>query len=357
MSDEGTPTGPPKFPPVEEPPPPPSWPQTGQGWPPPGPDQSVPPGPAQGGPYGRPGGHWLHPLDVGRAFSSSWRLFKLRWKPMVGAILAVSLPVAIVSGLLQGWVIGPAMAEWTQQYLDALRTGDLSGVPLPPASASLAYVIAIASGIFGLVGNAAVITIVDASYRGGTAGAGDGLRAAFRRIVTLIGILFALFGLFIGIALIGALLITLLVVVGALIAAIVFFALRWSLAPQVAMVEGVGALKSLGRSWRLIDGSTWRLLGYYLLIGLVLIGFVLLTGLIVGIIQTIFFGPSFRIENGQVIPLSNPVALFMSSIFSSLALAIITPWWVTLLTLFYFDLRWRRGEQLPGDATTPAATA
>ena len=93
------------------------------------------------------------------------------------------------------------------------------------------------------------------------------------------------------------------------------------------------------------------------MIGLVLIGFVLLTGLIVGIIQTIIFGPSFRIENGQVIPLSNPVALFMSSIFSSLALAIITPWWVTLLTLFYFDLRWRRGEQLPGDATVLASTA
>jgi hypothetical protein len=142
-----------------------------------------------------------------------------------------------------------------------------------------------------------------------------------------------------------------------LVAAIIFFALRWSLAPQVAMVEGAGALRSLGRSWRLIDGSTWRLLGYYLLLGLTLAGFFLLTALVVGLFETLVFGPGFRIEGGQVVIVPPPsIAIVVSSVLSALALALVTPWWVTLLTLFYFDLRWRRGEPLTSNAAaTPAA--
>jgi len=142
-----------------------------------------------------------------------------------------------------------------------------------------------------------------------------------------------------------------------LIAAVIFFALRWSLAPQVVMVEGAGALKSLGRSWRLIDGSTWRLLGYYLLLVLIFIGYFLVVGLIVGGVQLLLFGPGFRIENGQILPLFNPLAVVFSTFLSALALALISPLWVTVLTLFYFDLRWRRGEPLPNSATAPAVAA
>ena len=168
----------------------------------------------------------------------------------------------------------------------------------------------------------------------------------------------------------GCSLITLLVVVGALIgdagltillaligavgliAAIIFFALRWSLAPQVVMVEGAGALNSLGRSWRLINGSTWRLLGYYLLLVLIFIGYVLAVGLIVAGVQLILFGPGFRVENGAIVALFNPLAVVFSTILSAVALAFISPFWVTVLTLFYFDLRWRRGEPLPAPAAT-----
>src|SRR5262249_21924686 len=62
MSDQGTPPGPPRFPPIEEPPSPPS------GWPPPG-SGNQPPMAHGTPPQGYPGGHWLHPLDVGRTFS------------------------------------------------------------------------------------------------------------------------------------------------------------------------------------------------------------------------------------------------------------------------------------------------
>jgi hypothetical protein len=370
MGDEGTPPGPPRFPPVDEQPPPSGWPPPGgEGYPPPY-GSSGPSGPS-GYPSG-PGGHWLHPLDVGRAFSSSWRLFRLRWRPMVGAVLAITVPVAIVQALVQGYVIGPALETWTDQYLAAIRSGDLSSVPLPPPIISLTYVIALFAGVLGIVANAAVIHIVDANYRGGRATATEGLRAAFGRFVTLLGIYLALIGIFIVVALIGGLLITVLVVLGAvigdvgltillsligvvgLVAAIIFFALRWSLAPQAAMIEGSGALAALGRSWRLITGSTWRLLGYFLLIGLVLFGFIIVGSVVAAIVGSIFGSP---LRTGAGLATMSPLATTVSALLSSVLIALVTPWWVTLLTLFYYDLRWRRGEPLAGAATAPVASS
>lgn len=53
------------------------------------------------------------------------------------------------------------------------------------------------------------------------------------------------------------------------VAAAVFLLVRWSLASPVVALEGVGPIVSLGRSWQLVRGWTWRVLGYGLLIGLV----------------------------------------------------------------------------------------
>jgi hypothetical protein len=371
MGDEGTPPGPPRFPPVDEPPPPP-------GWPPPGAGNGYPPPHGYGGPSGPsgypsgPGGHWLHPLDVGRAFGSSWRLFRLRWRPMLGAMLAITVPVALVQALVQGYVVGPALETWTDQYLAAIRSGNVTSVPLPPPIISLTYVVALIAGILGFIANAAVIHIVDANYRGGSATATEGLRAAFGRVMTLLGIYLALIGIFIAVAIIGALIITILVVLGAvigdvgltvllsligvigLIAAVIFFALRWSLAPQAAMIEGVGALKALGRSWRLITGSTWRLLGYFLLIGLVLFGFIIVGSIVAALVGSLFGSP---VRVGSALATMGPLATTVSALLSAVLFALVTPWWVTLLTLFYYDLRWRRGEPLAGAATAPAVPA
>ena len=252
------------------------------------------------------------------------------------------------------------------QYVAALRTGDVTSVPLPPPIISLTYVIALISGILGMVANAAVIHIADANYRGGSASAMEGLRAAFGRLLTLVGIFLALVGIFIAVAVIGGLIITVLVLLGAvigdvgltillsligvvgLIAAIIFFAVRWSLAPQAVMIEGVGTRKALGRSWRLITGSTWRLLGYFVLIGLVLFGFIILGSIVAALVGGLFGSP---LGTGAARTMG-PLATTVSALLSAVLFALITPWWVTLLTLFYYDLRWRRGEPLADAATT-----
>ena len=41
----------------------------------------------------------------------------------------------------------------------------------------------------------------------------------------------------------------------------VIIEIRWSLALPVVMLERLGPKASLGRSWRLVRGSAWRVLG------------------------------------------------------------------------------------------------
>jgi hypothetical protein len=57
----------------------------------------------------------------------------------------------------------------------------------------------------------------------------------------------------------------------AVAAAAVFLLVRWSLAAPVAALETPNPVATLGRSWSLVGGSTWRVLGYALLVGLVVV--------------------------------------------------------------------------------------
>jgi hypothetical protein len=253
------------------------------------------------------------------------------------------------------------------QYLSALQGGSLPTLSVAPGALGLTYLIGIVASILSLIANASVIHIVAANYGGGRATATEGLRAAFGRTLTLVGIYVVEILLYVAIALIGFVAIVLLVVVGALIgdagltilltligvvglfAAFVFFALRWSLAPQAAIIEGTAALKSLGRSWRLVNGSTWRLLGYALLIGLITVG-LSLVGLIGATVVDV-------VLSGGSAGATNPIAVVIGGVLSGLVVLAFVPWFVAVLTLFYFDLRWRRGEPLPNNAakTAPAA--
>ena len=67
----------------------------------------------------------------------------------------------------------------------------------------------------------------------------------------------------------GAFLVLLGVV--AVAAAAVFLLVRWSLAAPVAALERSNPVATLGRSWSLVGGSTWRVLGYALLVGVVVV--------------------------------------------------------------------------------------
>src|SRR5829696_4376130 len=159
-------SGPPRFPPVNEPSYPPfAWPPSGGG------AMDNPPPPPQGygasssGYAGGGSSHWLHPIDVGRAFSAGWRLYRFNWRSVVTASVVVML-VTLGGGFLLGLLAGPALIEWFSQYQAAALRRDLSGLPLPPAAFWALIPAGIALVILQVVSAAAVVHILDAGYRG-----------------------------------------------------------------------------------------------------------------------------------------------------------------------------------------------
>jgi hypothetical protein len=86
-------------------------------------------------------------------------------------------------------------------------------------------------------------------------------------------------------------------------------------------------------------------LGYLALLSVVTILVLLAVGLVVGIVVIALTGlPS----PGTVVTLvADPVALVLVAVFGTLIAAVFSPWYTAVVTLLYYDLRWRRGELQP----------
>jgi len=370
MADEGLPGGPPRFPPVDEPGAPPQWPPPG--YPPPGyPAPGFQPPHAPGYPPGNRR-HWLHPLDVGRAYGAAFRMYRLHWKQILGAYAAIILPLTVIFGAVQTFLVTPAISEWEATYFDALRRNELPNFSVPVGSLLVAFLIGLALAIVGVIASAAVVHSVDSIYRGKSATALEAVRAALGRGSTMVGLYLAILAGIIAVVLVGVAATVLiaavvgvllqspgLAVFGALIgvvgtfAAVIFVGARWALAIQSAMCERLGALESLGRSWRLVSGSTWRVLGYSLLFGVILFIAVLITGFIGALISP----PRVDLANPFATPAVDPIVALVESLIASIVTVLLTPWWVAVLTLLYYDLRWQRGEPIPDQVSSTGVPA
>lgn len=167
-----------------------------------------------------------------------------------------------------------------------------------------------------LVGYAAAIGLFAVSLAG--AMNGDGPGAA--------GVIGFLFAMLLGLACIGA---------------VVFFSVRFSLAPASAVLEKSSGGTAMGRSWRLVQGSWWRVFGITLLVGVIvaLVGQVLQYAvLLVGALGVAIWQPNAQ-DIGPV-----GAALGVGALTGvSLLLALLTePFARLTLALLYVDVRIRR---------------
>ena len=121
----------------------------------------------------------------------------------------------------------------------------------------------------------------------------------------------------------------------AVLVATVFVAIRWAFWAQAVMIDETGPLGSLGRSWRLISGSTARVIGYALLFGLA-------AGIIEGLLAQIGLIVVSALS-GVLSAEAQLVLRFAVSSISTLLLAPVVP---VAMTLLYVDLRVRRGERI-----------
>jgi hypothetical protein len=132
-----------------------------------------------------------------------------------------------------------------------------------------------------------------------------------------------------------------LLVVG-LLAAVpvaVLLGVRWSMAPPALLLEEQPVTASIGRSWRLVRGSFWRVLGI-----------LVLTGVLVTVASSVITVPlaaiSALLSVGQDVPYSNfgitLAQLVIRGVATIVAGAIFYPFQASVTALLYIDLRMRR---------------
>ncbi len=285
-------------------------------------------------------------MSLGRILRLGWSLFRHSWRTILGATAICMVPVyVLMTGVAASF--SPLVNEWVV----AAQSAQLQGLapPPPPSGFGIAFfsliLATIVLALAALLAAAAIIRVVDNTFRAQPIGIGAALRDSLSRLASLVVanllflvavILIVFLGLISGVSLMiggGFPAFLGLVILVATVAALVFLGMRTSLVPSVAVIDRAGGADSLVRSWRLTSGSGWRVLGYLIVIGLIDGGLsLLLTGI-----------PTALLRLSDTAALDVAIGTVLNGL-AGILLAAISP---IVLTLLYYDLRWRAGETVP----------
>jgi hypothetical protein len=191
------------------------------------------------------------------------------------------------------------------------------------------------------VAQGAVIRVVSDDYLDRPTGVGPGLSTAFHRIWRLLGYVLLWLGVWTVPALVATGIALLLALAGAGAAAgglLVVLLIGWfafsivasfklALGIQTVVLERLSPWAALRRSWRLTNGSFWRIVGFYVVIGIVS---AIMSGILDGLSGLLVSTAPLATRAGVEVVASGVVAIFTS------------PFLLILLTLVYYDIRIRR---------------
>jgi hypothetical protein len=222
-----------------------------------------------------------------------------------------------------------------------------------------------ATVVVTFIANAILTGVLTLAVGHGVLGRKETLGGAWRATLPRLGPVVAalvLSGLFVGLGLAlavgisvgigfalgaGAHLVPLGVLVGVVLglAAAVFAVIvtvRWSLIVPVVVLERTGPVKAMGRSWRLVRGSAWRVFGIIALTELI----VGLAGVIIRIPFSLAGGAS-SLTGGLSTTASHPAApslaaTVLSAVGTIISNTVTAPLLAGVIVLLYTDLRMRR---------------
>src|SRR3954463_7063218 len=273
-----------------------------------------PPPPSAGG------GGAIPQRGLGDILTAAFELYRANAVKLIQIVAIVVIPLTFISALLTKVIFKPTCtsadlqsAQTLQDVVDRCTVGFFRGALV----SAIGFFIAIAiqqllAGAVTRGGAAATLgrdVDVNASYR-----------YAFSRIGGVIG-LALLIGLMVGIGFI------LFIIPG------IIFLVFLSVSVVAFIIERLGAVDSMKRSWALVRGNWWHTLG-------VIIVTALLAGIVNGILTAIG-GDSF----------------LGSWIFSSIAQIITAPYVAVVYVLLYIDLRARHGAVSSPQLETDLAAA
>jgi hypothetical protein len=259
-------------------------------------------------------------MGLGEILDDIFRVYRRHFLLLTGISLILSVPA-----LLLQFASGTAsqLGFFFTVFSSLGRPGGLVDQPLPPppnlALLGLAYLVLILVTPFtvGAISQAGIDLALARPVS---------IRSAFAGVLRRYLALFAMSLLFV------------LVAVGCVLAICVgwifgiFLAIRWSVAVPAMLAEGLGPIRSIGRSWNLTRGSWWRIFGT--LIVLYLLQYVI--GSALGFV-------AFPVA--LIVPFIEPaVRGAIALTISTAAQAVTLPIVYLCFVLLYFDLRVRRED-------------
>ncbi len=247
----------------------------------------------------------IRPMDLGDILDQTFQVFKKGYK----TLLAVSV-LGVIPQIF--WAI------LTVVFVSMEQGGDVS-----PAVVVLMLILIIPTIVTYIAMEGALVKAINEVFMGRETRIGEAYRFGFKKVWPLL-VTSVLYGLAITFGFIF------LIIPG------ILFSIWFSLYRQVVVIEDIGYVRALTRSWNLVKGNWWRTLGITILISVlmvVLMGILAFpVGLIFGVAGTFMGGGN--IDEATIQLLSSLAQIP----FSILAM----PFFYITITLLYFDLRIRK---------------
>lgn len=346
------------------------------GYPPPG---YPPPGYPQGGPPAGGGGGWgqplhpwapppqapkpgivpLRPLGVGELLDGALGLIRSNPKTVLGLAAAISA----ISALIQTvgiWISLEALGAPT-----TIVTGDSVDIAADLATLATAgfaqLVPALVAGFLQVLASGLFIVLVAAAVLGHRLDASRTWEHLRPRLLPLVGLTVLMgLGFLVVTAGLVAGIVLLVIAVGewailpgllvglATIALLVFAYVRLAVASPALVIEGLGPIAALRRSWHLVRGSWWRVLGI-----------LLLSAIITNLLTAIVSVPVSTVASLMTGLSESLLPTVLAAGIATLVAGVVTlPFSSAVTGLLYTDLRMRREAldiQLVSAGVTPSA--
>jgi len=246
----------------------------------------------------------LRPLGVGEIVDATFTVYRRRFGPMFAIALmlvSISFLVSLVGGC----------------GLDAGGT--------TPCTSPIGWLGYIAGSIGTLVASVAGVLVAAEAYAGVPSDWRRATRIGLRRTLAIIGATIVA-GVLVAIGFV------LLIIPG------IFLAVSLAVAWEALIIEGVGPMESIKRSWRLVAGERWRVLGAVLLV-------IILSIIVFGIVSAVIW-----LILSPVLGVSGELA---GSLVQHVATLLSIPLSAAVGAVIYLDLRVRK-ESLGTDELAAA---
>lgn len=327
-------------PPAPPPPALPAWPAP-PGW-------DAPPGwnPTPGWGYQAPlpGSGRFRAQRVGELLDAAFSLYRRNVRLIMAITAVVQVPLALFTFLVYE-LTGVGNATTRLQQLQT--NGPLSPRQISDLGSTLVAVVAVSAAILLVqaliiqpIATAAMTRAVGDLYLDKPTSFYAAYRAVASRIRSVVAVALMLFGVGVGLVALtgglmfaavaglgrGGVILWLVLVPGAIFAAIVLYT-RWLFAAPAVVLEQLPARAAMQRSWRLVTGSTGRVFGITLLVGI-----------ITGILSAIVGGILAALTSVG----NESVHLGLQQLAGLVVAVLIQPISYIVVVLLYYDLRIRR---------------